>query len=215
MTNRVARAFDVVARTLMCGPVIFGFAVFSTLLLIGATLDAQRGQTAVAESPSGTVRPNKVIVETDCVAAKLGTMVAASAIGEPVSGVTLSTPVWTAATAAAPASCSIDGSMAPVDQSPTARPINFRVVLPASWSRRAVQLGGAGINGFIPVAVPGARGRGGPPGSDWAAMGVATYGSDSGHQSGPGASLEWALNDEAIKNLGYMQMKKKIGRAHV
>ena len=39
-------------------------------------------------------------------------------------------------------------------------------------------------------------------------MGVALYGSDSGHQSGPGVSLEWALNDEAIKNLGYMQMKK-------
>ena len=218
MTNRVARVFDVVARTLMCVPVMLGFTMFSTLTLIGATLDARRGQTApAAESPSGTVRPNKVIVESDCVAAKLGTMVAASAIGEPVSGVTLSMPVWTAATPATAASCSVDGSMAPVDQSPTARPINFRVVLPASWSRRSVQLGGGGLNGFIPVAVPG-RGRGGPggpPASDWAAMGVALYGSDSGHQIGPGVSAEWALNDEAIKNLGYMQMKKTHDAAMV
>lgn len=51
--------------------------------------------------------------------------------------------------------------------------------------------------------------------------GFALYGSDSGHQaagfggggqkplaSGPTPGDEWALNDEAIKNMGYMQMKK-------
>ena len=47
--------------------------------------------------------------------------------------------------------------------------------------------------------------------------GFATYGSDSGHQqsfgprgaapAGPSTD-DWALSDEAIKNLGYMQLKK-------
>ena len=47
-------------------------------------------------------------------------------------------------------SCRIDGVFAPVGTAPTARPINFRVILPASWNRRAAQLGGGGINGVIP-----------------------------------------------------------------
>jgi feruloyl esterase len=102
--------------------------------------------------------------------------------------------------------------MAPVDASPTARPINFSVVMPASWSRRAAQLGGGGMNGSIPNLT------GGPGGSSLLARGFATYGSDSGHQAsfgrrgGPPAagpvSDDWALNEEAIANLGYMQMKK-------
>ena len=32
--------------------------------------------------------------------------------------------------------------MAPVDTAPEARPINYRVLLPGSWNRRAVHLGG-------------------------------------------------------------------------
>ena len=35
--------------------------------------------------------------------------------------------------------------------------------------------------------------------------GFATYGSDSGHANG---ASDWALSEEAIRNLGYMQMKK-------
>jgi hypothetical protein len=63
------------------------------------------------------------------------------------------------------------------------------------------------MNGMITVG-GGFGGRGGP-----SYPGVAMYGSDSGHQGegfgGPGATgNDWALNDEAIKNLGYMQMKK-------
>ena len=36
---------------------------------------------------------NKVVTEADCSAAKLGTTIPVSAVGEPVSGVTLSAPV--------------------------------------------------------------------------------------------------------------------------
>ena len=44
-------------------------------------------------------------------------------------------------------------------------------------------------------------------------QGFSTYGSDSGHQQG--RDVEWTLSDEAIKNLGYMQMKKTHDAAMV
>ena len=120
--------------------------------------------------------------------------------------------------------------MAPVDNSPTAKPINFQVAFPPAWNGRAVQLGGGGMNGTIPGLTGGA---GSPFG-----LGYVTYGSDSGHQiggfgglgaalpkdrdrerlagpGGPNPADDWALNEEAIKNLGYMQMKKTHDAAMV
>jgi feruloyl esterase len=109
--------------------------------------------------------------------------------------------------------------MAPIDSASTARPINFSVVLPASWSRRAAQLGGGGMNGIVPNLTGGGPGAQGPSLLD---RGFATYGSDSGHQASFGGrrgappagaaqantSDDWTLNEEAIRNLGYAQMKK-------
>ncbi|MEO8099964.1 MAG: tannase/feruloyl esterase family alpha/beta hydrolase [Acidobacteriota bacterium] len=183
----------------------------------------------------------KTIGEADCSAAKLGSSIPISAIGEPVGAVTLSEPRWNAAAKGGPY-CSVNGSIAPVDKAPTARPINFSVAFPPNWNGRSVQLGGGGMNGSI----PGLAGQ-------QLAQGYITYGSDSGHQiggfpgggpppgfgapkggdakggpgafgkgpgpgpGGPGAAKgpagpnpndDWGLNDEAIKNLGYMQMKK-------
>jgi pimeloyl-ACP methyl ester carboxylesterase len=164
-------------------------------------------QAAAGSGALPEIAPPKTIAVSDCVAEKLGSDIPVSAIGEPISKVTLAQPSWTAATDSTPAYCSIDGAIAPVD--PAAPDIKFRVVFPASWGHRSVQLGGGGMNGFIP---PLAGGRGNPIGP---AQGVATYGSDSGHQAGAGASAEWTLNDEAIKNLGYMQMKKTRDAAMV
>jgi feruloyl esterase len=89
------------------------------------------------------------------------------------------------------------------------------------------------MNGVIPPLA------GGPPGSpSLLARGFATFGSDSGHQAAfgrggrpggpapaapppaaatapPAVSNDWALNDEAIANLGYMQMKKTRDAAMV
>ncbi|MBW8331739.1 MAG: tannase/feruloyl esterase family alpha/beta hydrolase [Prolixibacteraceae bacterium] len=143
---------------------------------------------------------------------KAGESVPASEIGEPVGSVELYEPRWIEATDAAPAYGIVEGSIFPVD--PNGWPINFRVLLPASWSHRAMQAGGGGINGMITVR----EGR-----NPMVDKGFALYGSDSGHQaggmgfggaqskplaSGPTSGDEWALNDEAIRNLGYMQMKK-------
>ena len=71
-----------------------------------------------------------------------------------------------------------------------------------SWNRRAVQLGGGGMNGTIPNLTGGGLGRR----PSLLARGFATYGSDSGHQrrsarrgaGRPAAPDDWALNDEAI-----------------
>jgi len=158
-----------------------------------------------ATAPLPDIGERKTITESDCAAAKVGTTIPIAAIGEPVSSVSLSEPKWTAAADGSPAYCTGDGSMAPID--PAARPINFRVVFPASWTLRAAQLGGGGMNGVIPSLTGGRGGSVGP------AQGILTYGSDSGH--GVKDAPEWTLVDEAITNLGYMQMKKTRDAAMV
>ncbi len=203
----------------------------STSSLSQTQMKAAAGRKSASTVPApGSLLPwpseNIVITEADCAASKLGTTIPVSAIGEPVSGVTLSAPVWSAAAGSTPAYCSVNGSIAPVDTSANARPINFRVVLPASWSRRAAQIGGGGMNGIIPNLLGGVDQA---SRTSLVQLGFATYGSDSGHQSGPpmgaargagdaraaSSSDDWALNDEAIKNLGYMQLKKTHDAAMV
>jgi len=151
---------------------------------------------------------SRTISQAECTAARLGTSIPISAIGEPVSAVTLEEPRWVEAARGLPAYCTVNGSMAPVDRAPTAKPINFQVAFPSTWSGRAAQLGGGGMNGSIPGLTGNPFGQG-----------FVTYGSDSGHQAGGGRGAragaanatnpdDWALNDEAIRNLGYMQLKK-------
>ena len=196
------------------------FAVFVVAML--AFLTAAPAPTDQA-SPAATApvanAAGKTIMVADCTAERLGSSVAPSAIGEPVRSVTLSAPSWVESANGVPAHCRVNGSMAPIDTASTARPINFSVVLPASWSRRAAQLGGGGMNGIIPNLTGGGPGAQGPSLLD---RGFATYGSDSGHQAAFGArggagrgippgvnvSDDWTLNEEAIRNLGYAQMKK-------
>jgi hypothetical protein len=173
------------------------------------------GSAAYTQAPA---QPgNKTIAQADCTAEKLGSEIPVASIGEPVSAVTLVPPQWHAESDGATAYCSLEGSMAPIDKSATARPIRFAVALPASWARRAAQMGGGGNNGVIP-RLTGTPGRVGPP---LLQRGFATYGSDSGHQGGGGRGVQdpsandWALNEEAIANLGYMQMKKTHDAAMV
>ena len=94
---------------------------------------------ALAFSQAGA--DSKVVTEAGCTASSLVAAIAPGAIGEPVRSVSLQA-AWVAATETVPAHCRVDGVFAPVDTASTARPINFRVVLPASWNRRAAQLGG-------------------------------------------------------------------------
>ena len=165
------------------------------------------GLVAVVVVPTIGQSTDKTIGEAECTAAKLGNDIPVTAIGEPVAAVSLNAPRWSAA-GRAPASCTVDGVMAPMDKSAYGRPINFRVVLPATWTGHAVQIGGGGFDGTIPGLTNGEAGG-------LLQQGFATYGSDSGHQQGPGVSPEWTLSDEAIRNLGYMQLKKTHDAAMV
>ncbi len=213
-------------------------AAHAALGLVVMTLLVRQVKTTAQGSPASVT-----ITSSDCTAAKAGTSIEPSAIGERVRAVTLAEPTWVAAANNVPAYCRVNGVIAAVDTSPTSRPINFSVVLPASWSRRAAQLGGGGMNGVIPNLTADAQGTPLLP------AGLATYGSDSGHQlsfgrrggppaQGPGGppapgaggppapaagpaaaaantSDDWTLNEEAIANLGYMQMKKTHDAAMV
>jgi len=192
-------------KTFLCAAVVCVLALNGCASSRGH--DAAAGLAVpVAGSRMPALGANKTITEGDCTADKLGRTIPNSSIGEPVASVTLSEPTWTAATSDLVAYCSVDGSMAPIDTNATAKPINFEVVFPASWSYRSGQTGGSGMNGRVPGVWPFLLQRG-----------FATYGSDSGHEGEPlpVVSQDWALNDEAIKNLGYMQMKKTHDAAMV
>lgn len=153
-------------------------------------------ETSLAVPAPGSLLPaaaDIAVAQADCTAAKLGTSVPTADIGEPVGAVTLNAPTWTAASGSNQAYCSVTGAIYGVD--PSAPAINFRVSLPSNWSRRAVHTGGGGMNGFPP----------GNPSAAILALNAATWGSDSGHSF---LDSTWALNEEAMKNLGYLQMKK-------
>jgi feruloyl esterase len=197
-----------------------------TLLVFCAAAAAFRITAALAVGQSALAgEANRIVTAADCTATSFVAPVAPSKIGEPVRSVTLQA-AWVEATDAAPAHCRVDGVFAPVGTVSTARPINFRVILPASWNRRAAQIGGAGINGIIPNLTGVEFGAAGP---SLLQRGLATYGSDSGHQLpafGPrrgGAPAvpaaapdqDWALNEESIRNFGYAQMKKTHDAAMV
>jgi hypothetical protein len=143
---------------------------------------------------------NKVITQDDCTADKLGSSIPVASIGLPVSSVSVAAPTWTAASGANQAYCTVTGELLAIDTA--APPIKFKVALPSSWSHRGVHTGGGGMNGSVP----------GAPSAAILAMGAATWGSDSGHGF---TDANWSVNEEAMLNLGYMQMKKTRDAAMV
>jgi feruloyl esterase len=222
-----------------------------SLVLVAARSRPSAQSATVPVAARFTEQP-LTLAAADCTVAKLGDSIPSTAIGEPVSSVALSAPAWIEANGPAPARCQVEGRIAPVDTSPTSRPINFRVWLPAAWNRRAAQQGGGGMNGVVPDLNGAQYSIDGRSPAEW---GFVTYGSDSGHQApfrfgrggpgrgGPGRGMpgrggapdpaatargraaepipdaadsnDWTLNDEAIRNLGYMQLKKTHDAAMV
>ena len=72
-------------------------AAFGSLAAVFATTPPQSAVATPPVSRLADLGANKTIAEADCVAAKLGTSIPASAIGEPVRDVTLAAPRWVAA----------------------------------------------------------------------------------------------------------------------
>ena len=169
--------------------------------------------------------------KVDCASMK-GRAVAASDIGLPTKGATITdakivaaVPPATGATWGVPEYCAISGAIAPID--PAAPNIDFQVDIPTSWNQKAFHEGGGGTNGTIPQQVsnpvrsPFATEIPGAP--SVLAEGYAIFGGDSGHQShfgrgaggrsaGPAvdavAENAWVLNHEAWMNFAYEQLKK-------
>ena len=161
----------------------------------------------VLQQAGAQVALESITVEAErCSAAAIGAPIEPREIGEPVSGVKLDRIQWYAASDKSAALCVIEGQLMPLDTAATARPIRFAVGLPATWNRRSIHQGGGGMNGTVPQFAPNPQRPAfpGAPPSD-VSRGFAVYGSDSGHGI---QDTEWALNDEAIRNFGYAQLKK-------
>ncbi len=131
------------------------------VMLVALAAGAARAQPEAGDSA--------VLTEAACTGPALAATVPAARIGEPVSAIALDALTWVAATQDTPAHCLVSGRLLPIDTSGTAQPIRFAVALPATWNRRAIQLGGGGMNGTVPRVAGGDL-----------RLGYATYGSDSG-----------------------------------
>ena len=87
--------------------------VKSTIFVVSALLFCFLNTiTTAGPSPDNSI----VITEADCTAEKLGSSIPVSAIGEPVSGISLKPPVWTKAAGPNPGYCIVDGSQWPRSQ---------------------------------------------------------------------------------------------------
>lgn len=146
--------------------------------------------------------------------------VASAHIGLPTQGAkvtaALSVPASGEGVAAVSEHCLVTGEIAPVD--PAAPSIRFQLALPTQWNQKLptqwnqklLMLGGGGLDGLIPNVVGNV-----PAGPVDAALplarGYAVFGSDSGHQAGPLASLDasFGLNDEALNNYNTGDALKK------
>jgi feruloyl esterase len=127
-------------------------------------------------------------------------------IGLPTTGATITATQFVAATATVGEYCRVDGAINPID--PAAPVIRFRVNLPTDWNGKALGFGGGGYNGNIPNTT-GAPTLGNFPGVVLPLKrGYITYAGDSGHQSASSDDAEFALNDEALLNFGFMHVKK-------
>lgn len=101
--------------------------------------------------------------------------------------------------------CRIRGVIKPVNAgSPD---INFALNLPLRWNGKTIHFGGGGFNGRLIDGTETIRfGPADKPAP--LALGYATYGDDSGHQSGSITDGKFAADDEALSNYGGQSLKK-------
>ena len=142
----------------------------------------------------------------------VGVTVPPDQIGLPTSGARVTESRVIAASGSGPTlrpeHCLLTGEIAPVD--PQAPAIRFRLALPAAWNTKVLMLGGGGLDGIIPDVVGNVSA--GPTDMPLPiARGYAVFGSDSGHQAGPLASLDasFGMNDEALNNYNSGDALKK------
>lgn len=171
--------------------------VLAAISWVGA--EAPRAQTATP-APPGNARRQCTELQ--------GSVIPRDAIGLPTTGGVVVAASLVLATDPGNANgefCKVLGSIHPVD--PTAPPIRFQVNLPTRWNGRVMQMGGGGYNGRVVTGLDGVNSQLASMPTPLA-LGYVTAGSDSGHEAGFGFDASFALNDEALANLGHLQVKK-------
>src|SRR6185369_6552599 len=181
----VAQLVSAVNRALDgCGPAATQSATATGTAIATAT-------RAVLELPTATSTPTGEPVSPQAACAALSDRTIGDAL--------IRSATLIATSAVYPEYCKVLGTIAPH--------LNFEVRLPTHWSGRALYVGGAGLNGFIPSP----QGLIFNPGI--ADVGYVTIGSDSGHQ-GSFSDGSWALDDpQAVENLAYLATHSVLGAA--
>ncbi|MET3477922.1 tannase/feruloyl esterase family alpha/beta hydrolase [Variovorax atrisoli] len=172
-----------------------------------STPPAGVGDSPPAGDPPDNTPPPAVQPVASC-ADLAGRSLPASLISLPTQGATVTSATPVAASDAGNTLgdyCRVRGTIQPVD--PNSQSINFAVNLPEKWNQKTIHFGGGGFDG---VLIDGTEViRFGPAGKPAPlALGYATYGDDSGHQSGSITDGKFAANDEQLANYGGNSLKK-------
>ena len=172
-----------------------------------STPPAGVGDNPPAGDPPDNTPPPAVQPVASC-ADLAGRSLPASLISLPTQGATVTSATPVAASDAGNTLgdyCGVRGTIRPVD--PNSQSINFAVNLPEKWNQKTIHFGGGGFDG---VLIDGTEViRFGPAGKPAPlALGYATYGDDSGHQSGSITDGKFAANDEQLANYGGNSLKK-------
>nr|WP_238136853.1 tannase/feruloyl esterase family alpha/beta hydrolase [Variovorax sp. JS1663] len=168
---------------------------------------APSGGTPSPDSDPPAAPPATVAPKVACTSLA-GMDIAAGRIGLPTQGANVASAVEVAADEpgnALGAHCRVRGSIRPID--PNAPLINFQLNLPQQWNQKLIHFGGGGFNGRL---IDGTETvRFGPPDKPAPlALGYATFGDDSGHQSSSITDGRFAADDESLANYGGQSLKK-------
>ena len=143
-------------------------------------LFATLGATVLVACSSG----DGPALPVDC-AALAGTTVAASEIGLPTSGATITSATVVSATASGNLNgeyWKVVGKITAAATDPAGTPdINFQLNLPANWNGKTLQMGGGGYNGTVVTGTGYVSFATYPFAPPPLGQGYATFGSDSGH----------------------------------
>jgi len=160
-----------------------------------------------ALSITGRAQDTTTRLAADCASLK-DMAIPASAIGLPTGGAVVQTAVTVKATDDKNVNgefCKVTGQITNATASTAV--FEFEVNLPATWNRRALQMGGGGYDGNLVTGLGAYTLQ--PAGQDTPLkQGYVTLGSNGGHRGGPGFDGTFGLDDEPLTNYGKQSVKK-------
>ena len=121
-----------------------------------------------SQTPAADLRVTRGLQPKMECSALAGRVIAASEIGLPTKGAKIdsatlqpATPPTVSPADSVPEVCYVRGSISPVD--PATPNIIFAVAIPTVWNQKAIQIGGNGRDGFVPLLTVLSRDTGGSP----------------------------------------------------